>query len=263
MTRADPVYGKFAKYYDFEYEELVDYGRDVRFLEALFRMFLPRRAASTLDLGCGIGSHAIRLARRGHRVIGLDRSRPQLAIARRKAKNAGVSVRFVHGDMARFDLRSTFDVAFSLFGGFGYVLKTRDVLGTFRSVRHHLAPDGVFAFEFWHSPGARPAPYQSWLHRVGPGLEIVRLAESRFNPKTRLLPIEFRFFVLKGRRLLDRFAETHTLRTYTLPEIRRLLHQGGFELLKAYEVLGAGGLGFRPVRKKTFRILAVCRPAKA
>ncbi len=263
MARADAVYGKFAKYYDFEYAELVDYDRDVRFLEALFRRFLRRPAASILNLGCGTGSHAIRLARRGHRVVGLDLSRGQLAVARGKAKEAGVTVRFVHGDMARFDLGSTFDVALSLFGWFGYVLRTRDVLGCFRSVRRHLPPDGLFAFEFWHSPGARPSPYQSWLHRIGPDLELIRLAESRFDPRTRLLPIEFRFFVLRGQRLIDRFTEHHTLRTYTVPEMRRLLRRGGFELLKVHEALGRQGFGYRPVRKRSFRILAVCRPARA
>ena len=263
MARAGATYGKFAKYYDFEYEELVDYDREVRFLEAVFRKFLPTKPAAILDLGCGTGSHAIRLARRGYRVTGLDLSRGQIANARRKAKDAEVTVRFVLADMSRFELDSTFDVALSLFGGFGYLLKTRDVVRCFRTVLRHLAPGGLFAFEFLHSPGARPPPYQSWLHRAGSDVEMVRISEARFNRRTRLLPIEFRFFVLKGKRVLERFTERHTLRTYTEPEMQRLLRRGGFELVKAYEARGLEGLGFRPVRKKTFRILAVCRPAKA
>ncbi|HEY5538815.1 MAG TPA: hypothetical protein VIL58_04660, partial [Thermoplasmata archaeon] len=119
------------------------------------------------------------------------------------------------GNMGSFEFDRTFDAVLCLFGGFGYLLKTRDVLECLRCVGGHLAPDGVFALEFWQSSGVRPPPDRSWLHRTGKSIELFRLAESRYDGGPRRLPIDFRFFVFKGRKLIDRFHEIHTVRTYT------------------------------------------------
>ena len=259
MPRGEERYGRFAKYYDFIYETVINYSADVRYLEAVFHRFLPRRPRTILDLGCGTGNHDLPLARRGHAVTGLDLSRSQLAIARRKATEAGAQIRFVTADMRSFDLGATFDAAICMFGAFGSLLTTRDVLSCLRSVRRHLAPDGVFAFEFWQSSAARPPPHQSWFHRAGPEFELVRLSEDRYDRQTRLLPIEFRFFVFKGRRVLDRFDETHTIRTYLVPEMRGILRRGGFDLVAAFGATDGTGKGFGRVRRDTFRVFAVCR----
>jgi SAM-dependent methyltransferase len=252
------TYGRFARYYDAIYEDLVNYAGDIRYLEAVFRKFTPARPRTLLDLGCGTGNHDLPLARRGHDVTGIDLSPAQLAVARRKAKRAGLPIRFVRADMRSFNLRKRFDAAICMFGGFGYLLKDKEVLGCLRSLRRHLVPEGVFFFEFWQSSAARPAPHQSWLHKVGRDYEIVRLSVDRYDPRTRLLPVEFRFFVLRGRRVLDRFAEVHTIRTYSISGIRRVLLRGGFDLLATYAATNATK-GFGRIRRATFRVMAVAR----
>lgn len=56
------------------------------------------RGGAVLDIGCGAGREAIFLAQLGFRVIGVDFSRPALAIARQRAAEAGVEVDWRHGD---------------------------------------------------------------------------------------------------------------------------------------------------------------------
>lgn len=69
--------------------------------------FLPAVAGvnslCALDLGCGTGAAAIRLARLGIHVTLLDSSAPMLELAERKIAEAGVSDRIVvkHGDAAQ------------------------------------------------------------------------------------------------------------------------------------------------------------------
>lgn len=46
---------------------------------------------------CGSGRHSVELARRGHRVTGVDLSAEAIGHARRAA--AGLDVEFVHADM--------------------------------------------------------------------------------------------------------------------------------------------------------------------
>ena len=52
-----------------------------------------------LDLGCGRGTHAIALARRGWQVTGVDAIPSALATARERASQAGQEVRFLVGDV--------------------------------------------------------------------------------------------------------------------------------------------------------------------
>ena len=51
-----------------------------------------------LDLGTGTGRAAIALARRGATVTGIDASSEMLAVARRRAVEAGIAVEFAEGD---------------------------------------------------------------------------------------------------------------------------------------------------------------------
>jgi len=253
-------YARFAKYYDLVYEELHDYLGECDSLEVLFRRFVGRRPRSILDLGCGTGNHAVILGKRGYEVVGLDRSRPQLAVARAKVDGRGLPVTFVQNDMYRFALRRRFDAAVCMFGGFGYLLSNRDVVSHFAAVRRHLAADGLYVFEFWQESGV-VSGRRGWFLRERP-FRIIRLDQSTYHPLRHRLSVEFRFFVFDRDRLRDRFDESHVLRVYRVAEVRRLLALAGMRLVAAY----AGRQPpkrFLPVRRNSFAVLAVARPAAA
>ncbi len=252
-------YRRFAQYYDFIYHDIVNYAGDVAFLESAFRRWMDRKPHRILDLGCGTGNHDLPLARRGHDVTGLDLSASQLALAREKARRAGLAIRFVRGDMRSFDLSQDFDAAVCMFGAFGYLLEPADVVRCLRSLRRHLKADGLFVFEFWQSSAAKPAGLQDWIHKRGRDFELLRLSEARYDPRTRVLPIEFRFFVFRGRTVIDRFVETHVVRTYRPAQMRALLRRGGFESCAMYAAT-TGRKGFEPVRPDSFRVMAIARP---
>jgi SAM-dependent methyltransferase len=67
-------------------------------LEMLALGRVPGRA---LDLGCGTGTDAIDLARRGWQVVGIDFASEAIDKAKAKAAAAGVKVEFVVGDVSR------------------------------------------------------------------------------------------------------------------------------------------------------------------
>jgi len=62
----------------------------------LFLNALPR-PGSVLDVGCGAGGLAIRLAQAGHRVTGMDVSEQALHIAREAGRNAGLPIEWRAG----------------------------------------------------------------------------------------------------------------------------------------------------------------------
>lgn len=67
-----------------------------------------QKGARILDLACGHGRHAVEFARRGYNVVGQDLNSFFLEKAEEAAKEAGVQVQWVQGDMREvsFERRS-------------------------------------------------------------------------------------------------------------------------------------------------------------
>jgi ubiquinone/menaquinone biosynthesis C-methylase UbiE len=73
--------------------------RERRWRAALLAALDPRDGETIVDIGCGTGSQAIAIkrARPGARMIGIDPDPAALAIAQAKAQRAGVRVEWVRG----------------------------------------------------------------------------------------------------------------------------------------------------------------------
>ena len=107
---------------------------------------LPRKA-KVLDVGCGVGRHAIPLARYGYRVTGVDISAVYLREARREAARRRVEVALLRKDMRELDFRSEFDAAINLFTSFGFFPDPRDDLQVLRNFSRALKPGGVLLLD--------------------------------------------------------------------------------------------------------------------
>lgn len=115
-----------------------------------------------VDIGCGCGATTLEAAQRGaERVVGIDISAPMLAVARERARAAGVAtVEFVVADAQthRFEASSV-DVVASRFG----VMFFDDPLAAFTNLHGALAAAGRLGFVCWQPLAANP-----WL--LVPGL---------------------------------------------------------------------------------------------
>jgi SAM-dependent methyltransferase len=88
--------------------------------ELAWRLLDLRPGMSVLDLACGHGDLANRLAGRGCLVTGLDSSAVFLDRARADAAAAGVSAEYVAGDMRQIPWTGRFDRVISWSTAFGY-----------------------------------------------------------------------------------------------------------------------------------------------
>ncbi len=80
-----------------------------------------------LDIGCGTGRHAIELAKRGYTVTGVDLSATQLARAREKAAEVGVTVEFIQQDARAIDTVAAFEVVIMLCEGAFSLMESDDM----------------------------------------------------------------------------------------------------------------------------------------
>jgi cyclopropane-fatty-acyl-phospholipid synthase len=129
-----------------------------------------------LDIGCGWGGLALELAgKHGVRVLGITLSQEQLAIARRRAAEAGLEHLTEFQLIDYRDVKGTFDriVSVGMFEHVG-VPHFREY---FEAVRKLLKPDGVALI---HSIGRHMGPglTQAWIRKyIFPGGYIPALSE--------------------------------------------------------------------------------------
>jgi SAM-dependent methyltransferase len=135
---------------------------EVKFLWKVLKL---RKGSRVLDIPCGTGRHALRLARRGASVLGVDVTPEYLRQARRAARGVP-NVRFVRGDMRRIPLRGEFDAAINLWTSFGYFEKPSDDLKTLRGIARALKPGGLFLIDMLDYEWAkRRRQTKHWMKR--------------------------------------------------------------------------------------------------
>ncbi len=116
-------------------------GFNTGFGQDLVELLAPRPGETILDLGCGTGDLAHRIAARGATVIGIDRSPTMLGRAREKYP----SIEFVQADGQNFAFPpATFDAVFSN----AALHWMKDAAGVVACVWNVLKPGGRFVAEF-------------------------------------------------------------------------------------------------------------------
>ena len=76
----------------------------------------PGTRGTVLDIACGTGTVAARLARRGWTLVGIDAVDHLVSVARRRHRTSGLSLSFHHADLARdvIPAAGSFDVLVSM-----------------------------------------------------------------------------------------------------------------------------------------------------
>lgn len=104
------------------------------------------RSMGILDLACGHGRHANRLAALGHAVTGIDSNPDFLAIAQKEAEEKGLKIRYLCSDSRQYSSPGEFDRVIHLFSSFGY-FSDADNEQVLRNVAKSLNPGDLFCFD--------------------------------------------------------------------------------------------------------------------
>jgi ubiquinone/menaquinone biosynthesis C-methylase UbiE len=100
-----------------------------------------------LEIACGSGLVTIPIAANGLDVTGVDLARPMLEHARKKAEAQNLNIRWVEADARSLNLGTQYKFILLTGNAFQAFLQREDQEALFESVKRHLAPHGVFAFE--------------------------------------------------------------------------------------------------------------------
>jgi len=181
-----------------------------------------------LDLACGSGDHARRLASRGLEVLGVEIAPSLVAYCQERALTENLTnVRFEQGDMRELAQEESFDAVLLLSGSFGFFdeATNREVLARIASA---LRPGGQLLMDVFDPTRmvVRPAR-RSWsAYGGGYGLR-----STWWEPETCTYVSEFMFIDAEG--VLNTAAEPERIRVYSLPEWLELLAGAGLRVTHA------------------------------
>jgi SAM-dependent methyltransferase len=99
-----------------------------------------------LDLGCGPGLYTNRLARLGHRCVGIDFSPASIDYAREQAEEAGLECTYIHQDIRTADYGDGYGLVTSIFGELN-VFRPREVRSILEKACRALSPGGFLLLE--------------------------------------------------------------------------------------------------------------------
>ncbi len=219
---------------------------------AVVQLLEMDRPMRVLDLACGYGRIANRLALLGHQVTGVEYQDGFLELARKTARQFGIlnarrggSVRYRQADMRQIDYQAEFERVILMFNSFGYFTDAEN-FDLLRRIARALVPGGRLGFDVGHRDGL--------LGSFQPHSVVEKEGSLMIN--------RFSFDVLTGRLRNDRIIvrdgqrveRPFSIRLYAFTELRDLLAQAGLVVEQVYSEWDA-----RPLELESPSMVLVAR----
>ncbi len=246
------MYKRFADVYD-QLVQDIPYIKWADYLQSAFLKF-NQKPKLILELGCGTGSMAVELSKRGYDMIGLDMSTEMLSKAYEKAMANDTDILFINQDMRDFELYGTVDAVLCLLDSLNYMPSLSDIKKVFKLVNNYLNPSGLFIFDLNSPYKLSTVLGQNIFYDLNE--DITWIWENTYDYKTRCATFDLTFFIRNEEGLYERFDETHHEVAYTKEDISEALEYAGLNLVGYY-----GELNFEEPSEKEERIFYIAQKA--
>lgn len=233
LSPMDDIVNMFSvEDYMYFYSEHLTAERAAAETEAVVQLLRIDKPVRVLDLACGFGRIANRLALLGHQVTGVEYLPGFLEIARAAASPFGIldarrggSVRYLQGDMRQIGFMNQFERAILMFNSFGYFPDAEN-LEVLRKVSNALVSGGMLGLDMGSRDGLLANFHPHYVTEKEDSLMINRFS---FDVHTGRMTNN-RIIIRDGARRDIPFS----IRLYSVNEMQTLLTQVGLELVAAY-----------------------------
>ncbi len=199
-------------------------------VKGLIKLLKLSKGQSILDMPCGYGRHSLGLTKKGYLVTGVDINSVHLSVARKKAKQENLKIKFVKNNMREINYKETFDAAINLFYSFGFFTSDKENYQTLRNFYTALKPGGKFLMHTdVNIPRIIKGKYKEDEVRQlanGKKLHII----DRYSSKTKR--IEGTWIITSEKN--QEIRRDYSVRVYTKNEFMGLCQQVGFKKCRAY-----------------------------
>ena len=237
-----PFSGLEAGFYD---ETVNDWPGEIDFYQELAGE-ATAKGQTVLEIACGTGRVAARLAAKGAQVTGMDLTPDMLEIARKKSLGMP-NVRWVEGNMRSFDLGERFGLALIPGHSFLFMLTPGDQVSCLECIHNHLLPGGVLVVHLDHTEldwlgeigGPKSKVFETWkrtLRHPKTG-NPVRISSAWSYERVTQTAIYYQIMEELGSNgdILNRWEfEPKVMHCVFRFEMEHLLARVGFEILAVY-----------------------------
>jgi SAM-dependent methyltransferase len=194
--------------------------RDVEFVASIAEV---AQDATVLDVGCGIGYHALHLAELGYRVTGVDFSLAQLLRASELNEDRQGGVSFLHGDMRGLPTDEEFDLVMCLGSTLGYFEEDAN-RQSLEEMRDRVKPGGRMVLQVFNRDYlVSKLPIRSWWQ----GHKCLVLDEAELNYKANRLRVHRTIVFEDGRQ----FEHYMFMRAYSVHDLGKMLSSLGLKVI--------------------------------
>ena len=241
-------YDVFSQYYD-ALTFNVDYSARAEYIQKIFAG-LNHNMGLSLDLACGTGSLTCELKKRGVDIYGIDASVDMLSIANEKAHEQNLDILFIKQNMQSIDLFGTIDTCICTLDSINHLTDIKDVKKTFKNLSVFMNPGAYFLFDvntvFKHR---NILADNTFVYDVG---EVFCVWQNSLE-KNNVVAIDLDFFV-REKNIYHRFSESFKERAYYTDELKEVLNESGFEVVKIYD-----DMTFDDAKEDSERLVFVAR----
>jgi ubiquinone/menaquinone biosynthesis C-methylase UbiE len=184
--------------------------------------------ATVLDLACGLGRHAIGMAKLGYPVTGVDFNPRYLEIGAEDAEKAGVTVRWMVGDMRALQFEEAFDGAYSFFTSFGYFAEGENEQ-VIANLSRALRRSGRFLIDMANRDWILTHPQQrTWTQQQDGGL---LMEEATLDPASSRVVSRLTLISPQGG---AQVTKEFNLRLYTCAELTAMFARHGLSVKQVW-----------------------------
>ncbi len=208
---------------DVDYDATVDFYRQILKKEKLS----PRTA---VDLACGTGSVALRLAKEGLQVIGVDISEDMLCQANQKCCDVENPPLFICQPLEKLMLPRGVDLAVCALDSMDYITDPADCQEAIRRIYKVLNPGGCFIFDVNTPQKLQKMDGQVFLDEDA---DVYCVWRGEFDRDTNICSYGMDLFQRSGDVWIRSFEE-HREYAYSAQQLKGYLRQAGFTHIEVY-----------------------------
>ena len=222
-------YRDFARVYD-EFMDQTPYDEWLLNILNIFKEYKIDKDAQVLDLGCGTGKMARKLAREGYQVTAVDNSMDMLEIA---ASEEDDHILYVLQDMVSLELPQQVDAAVSICDCMNYILEEEDLKEAFRRVREFLKEDGVFVFDMnSHYKYKEILACNTFAEDRG---DASFIWDNFYDEEERINEYQLSLFIQNEQGTYNKYEELHLQKAYEQEEVVSFLYEAGFSSVRVLD----------------------------
>jgi SAM-dependent methyltransferase len=222
----------FSQEHDGASRRSVIIDRHVQWIDSFL---LQGKPSKILDLGCGPGLYASRLAKLGHTCTGIDFSPASIRYARQHTAPQNT---YIEGDIRQASFGEGYDLAMLIYGEFN-VFRPADAKLILRKAQQALKPGGMLllephTFAAVRSMGDQPPRWYSTASGLFSEQPHLCLQERHWDESSRTVTTRF-YIIDSATSEVTRYAQS--FQSYTDEQYVQVLTECGFEAAAFYPSL--------------------------